>query len=171
MASAEACHRGQYVKLRKVEKDGDAPAGTEDIRPGELNQSVRVPELEDRDADFADSCFRRASSHRPTNPGVPGSSGWTGLLCPYVLFGRNTQAVTGVPWTIPCTCHGVCLEGGIALAILTAAFHGVTTPAVSCLIGEGVLCGWMLCAAYTSFPRGELQKKYHLMVPNISVLQ
>ncbi|RLN15825.1 hypothetical protein C2845_PM02G20180 [Panicum miliaceum] len=50
MAAAEAGRPGQYVKLRKEEKDGDAPAGTdnEDISPGdgELNQPVRVPELE-----------------------------------------------------------------------------------------------------------------------------
>jgi len=91
--------------------------------------------------------------------------GWTGLLCPCVLFGRNTEAVMGVPWTIPCTCHAVCVEGGIALAILTAAFHGVITPAVSCMTG------WVVCTALTSSSREVLQKKYHLMVRNVLVLQ
>lgn len=45
MASAEAGRPGQYVKLRKEEKDGDVPVGTEDIRPGELNQPIRVPKV------------------------------------------------------------------------------------------------------------------------------
>ena len=84
-----------------------------------------------------------------------------------MLFGRNTEAVMGVPWTIPCTCHAVFVEGGIALAILflTAAFHGVITPAVSCMTG------WVVCTALTSSSREVLQKKYHLMVRNVLVLQ
>uniref|UniRef100_K3YEV6 Uncharacterized protein n=1 Tax=Setaria italica TaxID=4555 RepID=K3YEV6_SETIT len=44
---------------------------------------------------------------------------WTGLLCPCVLFGRNAEALDGIPWTRRCACHAVCGGGGTALAILT----------------------------------------------------
>ncbi|XP_037409148.1 cell number regulator 6-like, partial [Triticum dicoccoides] len=88
--------------------------------------------------------------------------GWTGLFCPCVLFGRNVQALReDIPWTRPCTCHAVCVEGGIALAILTAIFHGVD-PDTSILIGEGLVCSWWICSQYTGIIREKLQKKYHL---------
>ncbi|CAN6311911.1 unnamed protein product [Urochloa humidicola] len=173
MASAEGSSPGQYVKLRK-EKEGDAPAAgteTEDIRPGELNQAVRVPELEVQKCEACRQVLP-PGFHPPADEawstGIFGcaedcESCWTGLLCPCVLFGRNVEAVSGVPWTEPCAFHAVCIEGGIALSILTAAFHGVTSPVVSYLIGEGLLCGWMLCTAGTSLSRERLQKKYHLM--------
>jgi Cys-rich protein (TIGR01571 family) len=90
--------------------------------------------------------------------------GWTGLFCPCVLFGRNVQALReDIPWTTPCTCHAVCVEGGIALAILTAIFHGVD-PGASVLIGEGLVFSWWLCSTYTGIFRQQLQKKYHLEV-------
>ena len=90
--------------------------------------------------------------------------GWTGLFCPCVLFGRNVQALReDIPWTRPCTCHAVCVEGGIALAILTAIFHGVD-PDTSILIGEGLVCSWWICSQYTGIIREKLQKKYHLEV-------
>jgi hypothetical protein len=81
-----------------------------------------------------------------------------------VLFGHNVEALRDdIPWTIPCVCHAVCVEGGITLAILTAIFHGVD-PGSSFLIGEGLMFSWWLCGAYTSIFRQELQKKYHLEV-------
>ena len=90
--------------------------------------------------------------------------GRTGLFCPCVLFGRNVQALReDIPWTTPCTCHAVCVEGGIALAILTAIFHGVD-PDTSILIGEGLVCSWWICSQYTGIIREKLQKKYHLEV-------
>uniref|UniRef100_A0A0E0K7I3 Uncharacterized protein n=1 Tax=Oryza punctata TaxID=4537 RepID=A0A0E0K7I3_ORYPU len=49
----------------------------------------------------------------------------------------------------------------IALALLTAIFHGVD-PRTSFLIGEGLVFSWWLCATYTGIFRQELQRKYHL---------
>ncbi|AQL10322.1 Cell number regulator 6 [Zea mays] len=126
----------------------------------------------------------RATSRPPTSPGPPGSSdapmtqrphlydlpvnicmeslGRTGLFCPCVLFGRNVEAVReDIPWTTPCVCHAVFVEGGITLAILTAIFHGVD-PRTSFLIGEGLVFSWWLCATYTGIFRQGLQRKYHL---------
>jgi len=88
--------------------------------------------------------------------------GRTGLFCPCVLFGRNVEALReDIPWTTPCVCHAVFVEGGITLAILTAIFHGVD-PRTSFLIGEGLVFSWWLCATYTGIFRQELQRKYHL---------
>ena len=90
--------------------------------------------------------------------------GRTGLFCPCVLFGRNVEALReDIPWTTPCVCHAVFVEGGIALAILTAIFHGVD-PRTSFLIGEGLVFSWWLCGTYTGIFRQELQKRYHLKV-------
>jgi Cys-rich protein (TIGR01571 family) len=90
--------------------------------------------------------------------------GRTGMFCPCVLFGRNVEALReDIPWTAPCVCHAVFVEGGITLAILTAIFHGVD-PGSSFLIGEGLMFSWWLCGAYTGIFRQELQKKYHLKV-------
>jgi hypothetical protein len=81
-----------------------------------------------------------------------------------VLFGRNVEALReDIPWTTPCVCHAVFVEGGIALAILTAIFHGVD-PRTSFLIGEGLVFSWWLCGTYTGIFRQELQKRYHLAV-------
>lgn len=90
--------------------------------------------------------------------------GRTGLFCPCVLFGRNVEALReDIPWTTPCVCHAVFVEGGITLAILTAIFHGMD-PRTSFLIGEGLVFSWWLCATYTGIFRQELQRKYHLKV-------
>eukprot|EP01018_Ginkgo_biloba_P002079 Gb_15559 [translate_table: standard] len=66
-----------------------------------------------------------------------------------------------ISWTAPCTCHAVCVEGGMALALATAAFHGVH-PRAAFLIGEGLLFAWWMCGIYTGLFRQELQRKYHL---------
>ncbi|KAF7133545.1 hypothetical protein RHSIM_Rhsim09G0191200 [Rhododendron simsii] len=87
---------------------------------------------------------------------------WTGLLCPCVLFGRNVERLReDTPWTTPCVCHAIFIEGGIALAAATAVFHGVD-PRTSFLICEGLLFSWWMCGIYTGLFRQSLQKKYHL---------
>ena len=92
-------------------------------------------------------------------------SGWTGLFCPCVLFGRNVESLRDddTPWTTPCVCHAVCVEGGMALAAATAIFHGID-PRTSFLICEGLLFAWWMCGIYTGLVRQSLQKKYHLQV-------
>lgn len=90
--------------------------------------------------------------------------GWTGLFCPCVLFGHNVERLKeDIPWTTPCACHAVFVEGGIALAVATAAFHGVD-PRTSFLIGECLMFSWWMCGIYTGIFRQSLQKKYHLKV-------
>ena len=90
--------------------------------------------------------------------------GWTGLFCPCVLFGRNIESLRDdTPWTTPCVCHAVCVEGGIALAAATALFHGID-PNTSFLFCEGLLFAWWMCGIYTGLVRQSLQKKYHLKV-------
>lgn len=92
------------------------------------------------------------------------SIGWTGLFCPCVLFGRNVESLRDdTPWTTPCVCHAIFVEGGIALAVATAVCHGID-PGTSFLIGEGLLFGWWMCGIYTGLFRQSLQKKYHLKV-------
>ncbi|KAL3598896.1 hypothetical protein D5086_006814 [Populus alba] len=87
---------------------------------------------------------------------------WTGLFCPCVLFGRNIESLRDdTPWTTPCVCHAVCIEGGITLAAATAVFHGID-PSTSFLICEGLLFAWWMCGIYTGLVRQSLQKKYHL---------
>ncbi|TKW03892.1 hypothetical protein SEVIR_7G072900v4 [Setaria viridis] len=170
-ADAEPSHgRRRYVKLGKEEKDGDAPvAGAEDIRPGELNQAVQFKVRK------CDVCWQelppgyQLPADEPWATGIFGcaedpQSCWTGLLCPCVLFGRNAEALDGIPWTRRCACHAVCVGGGTALAILTltGVLNGVLDPHLSYLIGEGLLSCWIISCACLSSPRENLQKKYHL---------
>ena len=92
------------------------------------------------------------------------SAGWTGLFCPCVLFGRNIENLRDdTPWTTPCICHAICVEGGFAVAAATAVFHGID-PKTSFLICEGLLFAWWMCGIYTGLARQSLQKKYHLKV-------
>lgn len=92
------------------------------------------------------------------------STGWTGLFCPCVLFGRNVERLRDdTPWTTPCVCHAIFIEGGIALAAATAVFHGID-PRTAFLICEGLLFSWWMCGIYTGLFRQSLQKKYHLKV-------
>uniref|UniRef100_A0A0E0EK47 Uncharacterized protein n=1 Tax=Oryza meridionalis TaxID=40149 RepID=A0A0E0EK47_9ORYZ len=114
-------------------------------------------------------CFRaRAATERKKSWGLltppPPPPRCLALQFPCVLFGRNIEALReDIPWTTPCVCHAVFVEGGIALAILTAIFHGVD-PRTSFLIGEGLVFSWWLCGTYTGIFRQELQRKYHLKV-------
>ncbi|KAK1274100.1 Cell number regulator 6 [Acorus gramineus] len=155
----------RYVKLTK---DQDAPL--EDIRPGELNQPVQVPQLEVRKCGECGQPLPESYSppaNEPWSSGIFGctedtESCWTGLFCPCVLFGRNVERLRDdVTWTGPCMCHAICVEGGIALAAATALFHGVD-PQTSFLIGEGLFFAWWMCGIYTGLFRQSLQKKYHL---------
>ncbi|WVZ55058.1 hypothetical protein U9M48_005771 [Paspalum notatum var. saurae] len=162
---ATSSHPSRYVKLTK---DQDAP--TEDIRPGELNQPVHVPQLEGRRCSECGQVLPESYEPPADEPWTTGIFGCTddpdtcrtGLFCPCVLFGRNVEALReDIPWTTPCVCHAVFIEGGITLAILTAIFHGFD-PRASFLIGEGLVFSWWLCATYTGIFRQELQRKYHL---------
>uniref|UniRef100_A0A0D9VN92 Cell number regulator 6 n=1 Tax=Leersia perrieri TaxID=77586 RepID=A0A0D9VN92_9ORYZ len=159
---ATLSHPSRYVKLTR---DQDAPA--EDIRPGELNQPVH---LEGRRCTECGQVLPETYEPPADEPWTTGifactddpDSCRTGLFCPCVLFGRNIEALReDIPWTTPCVCHAVFVEGGIALAILTAIFHGVD-PRTSFLIGEGLVFSWWLCGTYTGIFRQELQRKYHL---------
>eukprot|EP00850_Spirogloea_muscicola_P000995 SM000003S11240 [mRNA] locus=s3:1648124:1649358:- [translate_table: standard] len=74
----------------------------------------------------------------------------------------NLEEQKDIPWTTPCIVHGVFVEGGLALAALTAAFSGSMDPSTAFLIGEGLLFAWWMCGVYTGLFRQELQRKYHL---------
>ncbi|XP_077235404.1 PLAC8 family protein [Tasmannia lanceolata] len=162
---AEETTNSRYVKLTKEQ---DAPM--EDIRPGELNQPVQVPQL---NVHRCNECGQplpesyEPPADEPWSTGIFGcaedtDSCWTGILCPCVLFGRNVETLKGdIEWTKPCICHAICVEGGIALAAATALFHGID-PSTSFLIGESLLFAWWMCGVYTGLFRQSLQKKYHL---------
>ncbi|KAG8092551.1 hypothetical protein GUJ93_ZPchr0012g20105 [Zizania palustris] len=160
----EAGQPSRYVKLTR---DLDGPAA-EDIRPGELNQPVAVPQLLRKRCGECGQVLPemyQAPADEPWTTGIFGctedaESCRTGLFCPCVLFGRNVEALRdNTPWTTPCTCHAVFVEGGITLTILTALF---VDPSSSLLICEGIVCSWWLCATYCGTFRQELQRKYHL---------
>ncbi|PKA59577.1 Cell number regulator 6 [Apostasia shenzhenica] len=155
----------QYVKLKKIQ---DAPA--EDIQPGELNQPVSVPQLE---VHRCQECGQPLpESYEPPadeawTTGIFGcaedtESCWKGLLCPCVLFGENVENIKeDVPHTTACACHAIFVEGGIALGAAMPMFYGID-PQTSCLIIEGLLFTWWMCAVYSGVFRQTLQRKYHL---------
>ncbi|CAA7399737.1 unnamed protein product [Spirodela intermedia] len=162
---AEDTVTSRYVKLTK---DHDAPA--EEIRPGELNQPVEVPQLAVHKCNECGQPLPESYSPPADEPWTSGIFGcaedtdscWTGLFCPCVLFGRNVERMKeDVPWTGPCVCHAIFVEGGMALAAVTALIHGID-PGTSFLIGEGLLFTWWMCGIYTGLFRQSLQKKYHL---------
>ncbi|KAM7494630.1 hypothetical protein LguiB_029239 [Lonicera macranthoides] len=157
--------QSRYVKLTK----GDQ-APLEDIRPGELNQPIDVPQLNVRKCNECGQPLPESfepPANEPWTTEIFGcaedtESCWTGVFCPCVLFGRNYERLReDTPWTSPCICHAIFVEGGIALAAATAIFHGVD-PRASFLIGEGLLFSWWMCGIYTGLVRQTLQKKYHL---------
>ncbi|XP_044486356.1 cell number regulator 6-like [Mangifera indica] len=79
-----------------------------------------------------------------------------------VLFGHNVKNLReDTPWTQPCICHAICVEGGIALATATAIFHGID-PKTSFLICKGLFFACWMCGIYTGFVRQSLQKKYQM---------
>lgn len=96
--------------------------------------------------------------------------GITGLFCPCVLFGRNVASLNeDVPERSACISHAVCIEGGIALAIATAACNGID-PDTACLLTEGLLFAWWVCGIYTGMGRQLLQRRYHLKVTTSSIM-
>ncbi|XP_057482284.1 cell number regulator 6-like [Actinidia eriantha] len=156
--------QSRYVKLTKDQ------APLEDIKPGELNQPIDVPQLHVRKCNECGQALPESfepPANEPWTTGIFGcaedtESCWTGLFCPCVLFGRNVESLReDTPWTIPCICHAIFVEGGIALAAATAVFHGID-PRTSFLICEGLLFSWWMCGIYTGLFRQSLQKKYHL---------
>ncbi|KAG0447367.1 hypothetical protein HPP92_028358 [Vanilla planifolia] len=162
---AEHGTTSQYVKLKKIH---DGPA--EDIQPGELNQPVSVPQLE---VHRCHECGQPLpESYEPPadeawTTGIFGcaedpESCWKGLFCPCVLFGQNIENIKDdVRWTTACACHAVFVEGGIAIGAAMPLFYGID-PHTSCLIIEGLLFTWWMCAVYTGVFRQMLQRKYHL---------
>jgi len=154
----------RYVKLTKDQ------GPLEDIKPGELNQPIDIPQLHGRKCNECGQVLPESfelPADEPWTTGIFGctedtESCWTGLFCPCVLFGRNVERLReDTPWTTPCVCHAIFIEGGIALATATAIFHGID-PRTSFLICEGLLFSWWMCGIYTGLFRQSLQKKYHL---------
>ncbi|KAM5557061.1 hypothetical protein ABKV19_024450 [Rosa sericea] len=164
---ADGSGHSRYVKLTK-----DQAPLQEDIKPGELNQPIDVPQL---NVQKCHECGQplpesfQPPADEPWTTGIFGCSEdrdscLTGLFCPCVQFGRNIENLRDdVPWTTPCICHAVFVEGGMAVAVGTAIFHGVD-PRTSFLICEGLLFAWWMCGVYTGLVRQSLQKKYHLKV-------
>ncbi|KAJ4847262.1 Cell number regulator 6 [Turnera subulata] len=155
----------RYVKLTKEQQEG----AIEDIKPGELNQPIQVPQLNVRRCHECGQALPQdfePPADEPWSSGIFGCAqdhqSWTALFCPCVLFGRNVESLReDTPWTTPCVCHAICVEGGIALATATAVFHGID-PRTSFLICEGLMFAWWMCGIYTGLFRQSLQKKYHL---------
>ncbi|KAL9245256.1 hypothetical protein vseg_018930 [Gypsophila vaccaria] len=153
-----------YVKLTKELE-------AIEITPGELNQPVNVPQLNVR------TC-PECGQPLPDGFEIPSDERWmtgicgcaedpdscmTGLFCPCVLFGRNVNRYKEeIPWTNPCICHGICVEGGMAVAALVGLFNGYMDPNTVRLFGEGLLFAWWICGIYNGLFREELQRKYHL---------
>ncbi|CAI9762348.1 unnamed protein product [Fraxinus pennsylvanica] len=161
----ERIHPSSYVKLTKEQTP------LEEIQPGELNQPIDVPQLH---VHKCNECGQplpesyQAPADEPWTTGIFGctedtESCWTGLFCPCVLFGRNVEQLReDTPWTGPCICHAIFVEGGLAFVAVTAAVHGIIEPKTTFLIYEGLLFGWWMCGIYTGLMRQSLQKKYHL---------
>ncbi|KAJ7949513.1 Cell number regulator 6 [Quillaja saponaria] len=161
---AEITAHSHYVKLTKDQ------IPSEEIKPGELNQPIEVPQLAAHKCRECGQVLPESYAPPADEPWTTGIFGcaedrescWTGLLCPCVLFGRNVESLREeTPWTTPCICHAICIEGGIALAAATAFFHGID-PGTSFLICEGLFFSWWMCGIYTGLFRQSLQKKYHL---------
>lgn len=161
----ETTQRTRYVKLTKAQVSAD-----EEIKPGELNQAVPTSQLNVRKCRECGQPLPESYAPPADEPWMSGifactqdtESCWTGLFCPCVLFGRNVERLRDdIPWTGPCVCHAVCVEGGMLLAAATAYTYGID-PQTTCLIWEGLLFAWWMCGIYTGNVRQELQKKYHL---------
>ncbi|XP_010555614.1 PREDICTED: cell number regulator 6-like [Tarenaya hassleriana] len=156
----------RYVKLRKEQ------APVDDIKPGELNQPIEVPQLNVRKCNECGQPLPEnfePPADEPWTTGIFGcaedtDSCWRGLLCPCVQFGRNFENLSDdddTHGTRACVCHAIFVEGGMALAAATALFHGID-PQTSFLICEGLLFAWWMCGIYTGNVRQSLQRKYHL---------
>ncbi|XP_019197225.1 PREDICTED: cell number regulator 6-like [Ipomoea nil] len=156
---------GTYVQLTKEQE-----AVVENITPGELNQPIDIDRFTCRRCPECGQPLPK--SHQPPadedwTTGIFGctedlESCLTGLFCPCVLFGRNVESLNEeISQTGACVGHVICVEGGITLAVVTAAMHGID-PDTMCLITEGLLFTWWVCGIYTGMARQALQRKYHL---------
>ncbi|CAI9103067.1 OLC1v1001498C2 [Oldenlandia corymbosa var. corymbosa] len=168
---ADGGNPSRYVKLTKDQ------APLEDIKPGELNQPIEVPQLNVRRCNECGQPLPESFEPPADEPWTTGIFGcaedtescWQGLFCPCVLFGRNVEKLReDTPWTTPCVCHAIFVEGGMALAAGTALFYGID-PRTSFLFCEGLLFSWWMCGIYTGLVRQSLQKKYHLKVIILSL--
>ncbi|KAG8391572.1 hypothetical protein BUALT_Bualt01G0201500 [Buddleja alternifolia] len=155
---------GAYVKLTKDQTP------LQDITPGELNQPIDVPAL---NGPRCEQCGQTL----PETYTPPADEDWTtgifgctedkdscltGLFCPCVLFGRNVASLNDdISEQSACVAHAACVEGGIALAAVTAFMHGID-PDTACLLTEGLLFAWWVCGIYTGMGRQLLQRKWHL---------
>ncbi|KAL7125912.1 hypothetical protein ABFS83_14G148400 [Erythranthe nasuta] len=156
---------GTYVKLTEDQNS------LQNVTPGELNQAIDIEKLTARRCEQCGQTL--PASYTPPadedwTTGIFGcfedtNSGLTGLFCPCVLFGRNVAAFNDeITPERACVGHAICIEGGIALAVTTAACSGVIDPDTVCLLTEGLLFAWWVCAIYTGMGRQLLQRKYHL---------
>ncbi|GBG92440.1 hypothetical protein CBR_g55377 [Chara braunii] len=59
------------------------------------------------------------------------------------------------PWTGPCICHAICVEGGAATAIGALIYFHFQQLVVPFIF-------WWLCGLYMAGPRSEIQRKYRL---------
>ncbi|KAL1324671.1 hypothetical protein HN51_034829 [Arachis hypogaea] len=160
--------QSSYVKL------GKDHGPLVDITPGELNQPIEVPQLAVRKCPECRQPLPESYSPPADEPWTTGIFGCTedkescltGLFCPCVLFGRNVESLReDTPWTGPCLCHAIFVEGGISLAIATLAANSLVPgidPGTVFLVCEGLFFTWWMCGIYTGQVRQTLQKKYHL---------
>ncbi|EPS64703.1 hypothetical protein M569_10081 [Genlisea aurea] len=155
----------RYVKLTKEQ------APLEDIKPGELNMPIDVPQLHTRRCSECGQPLPesyQAPANEPWTTGIfdctdDPESCKSGLFCPCVLFGRNSEQLReDITWTGPCICHAIFVEGGIALAAAVAALHGMFEPRTTFLFVEGLFFSWWMCGMYSGLTRQALQRKYHL---------
>ncbi|VFQ80544.1 unnamed protein product [Cuscuta campestris] len=163
---ADGGNPSRYVKLTKDQTP------VEDINPGELNMPIDVHQLSARKCNECGQPLPESFAPPADEPWTTGIFGctedmdscWTGLFCPCVLFGRNVEQLRDdTPWSRACICHAVFVEGGIALAVATAALNGIVLdPRQAFLICEGLVFSWWVCGIYTGLFRQSLQKKYHL---------
>ncbi|GAB2233376.1 hypothetical protein Drorol1_Dr00002598 [Drosera rotundifolia] len=66
-----------------------------------------------------------------------------------------------MPWTIPCCCHAICVEGCLAVAAATAFMNGAD-PNMPYQVLQCLLIAWACCANCGDISRQSLQEKYHL---------
>ncbi|KAM7504630.1 hypothetical protein LguiB_003534 [Lonicera macranthoides] len=116
----------RYVKLTK-----DQAPLEEDIRPGELNQPINVPQSNVCKCNECGQPLPESFEPLANEPWTTGifccaedtESCWTGLCYPCVLFGHNVERLRDdTSWTSAYICHAIFIEGDIALAAATVAF-------------------------------------------------
>ncbi|XP_051132398.1 cell number regulator 6-like [Andrographis paniculata] len=154
-----------YVKLSEEQRQ------LQNVTPGELNEAINIDQLHGRTCEQCGQVLPATYIPPADEDWMTGIFGCledtesckNGLFCPCVLFGQNVAALNSeIAEQNACVSHAVCVEGGIALAALTIAFNGMIDPDTVCLLTEGLLFGWWVCAIYTGMGRQLLQRRYHL---------